>query len=189
MSQRDLHRLYDVFKEQAEAISARVYRVKDPRSAGELLTRIVQELNATIIGAARSDLVKACLDAADKSQLTVFTQNLQQQAKDIHLGLSEVDLAIAETGTLMQNSTALDQRLVSTLPPVHVALVHTGRMVEYFVDAIDLLNDKAGDLPGYTAFISGPSRTADIERVLTIGVHGPKELYIIFVDHPGGDLN
>jgi len=187
MGKKDIDRLYNVFKEQAEAVSARVYRVKDPRDAGRRLTQIFQELNVSNVITAQSDLLRECLGAADTGKVTVYAENLREHSEDAHLGLSEADLAIAETGTLVQDSTALEQRLVSTLPPVHVALVRTGRLVEHFVDALELLNHERAELTGYIAFISGPSRTADIERVLTIGVHGPEQLHIIFVDRPGGE--
>lgn len=187
MGKKDIDRMYNAFKEQAEAISARVYRVKDPHSAGGLLTQLFKRLNISNVITTQSDLVRECLGIADTGGVTVYAENLRQYAENAHLGLSEVDLAIAETGTLVQDSTALEQRLVSTLPPVHVALVHTEQLVEHFVDAVELLSFKRADLPGYIAFISGPSRTADIERVLTIGVHGPEQLHIIFVDQPGGE--
>ncbi len=178
--------LFTKFKEQAEAISARVYRVHDSSAAGRQLENIIKELNIKKIAAAKSGLVADCLKALNTQDVAVHTSDLRRHAEDAELGLSEVDMAIAETGTLAQDSTALDQRLVSTLPPVHVALVRIDRQVDKFVDAVDYFNEQ--DLmPGYIAFISGPSRTADIERVLTIGVHGPEQLHIIFVDQAGGE--
>ena len=188
MTKNKMEQLFIKFKEQAEAISARVYRVNDSSAAGRQLDAILKELKAKTIVAAESGMVADCLKALNTEDVTVHTRDLRQHAADAELGLSEVDLAIAETGTLAQDSTVLNQRLVSTLPPVHVALVSTNRLVDNFVDAVDHFYAK-DTLPGYIAFISGPSRTADIERVLTIGVHGPEQLYIIFVDQAGGEPN
>lgn len=187
MAINDLERMYSNFKEQAEALSARVYRVANPAGAGRQLSEILKDLKVNKVVAAASGLVQECLKAADTGGIMVYTDNLRQHAEDAVLGLSEMDLAIAETGTLVQDSTSLDQRLVSTLPPVHVALVRTSRLVERFGDAIEFFNERRADFPGYISFISGPSRTADIERVLTIGVHGPGELHVIFVDKSGGE--
>lgn len=173
--------------EQAEAISARVYRVSDPAGAGVQLAAIIKQVGAGKMVAARSELVDKCLDVIDADGIEICTGDLRMHCEDAGLGLSEVDLAIAETGTLVQDSTSINQRLVSTLPPVHVALVRTERLVEYFGDAMDVLNSRRTNLPGYISFISGPSRTADIERVLTIGVHGPEQLHIIFVDEAGDE--
>ncbi|WP_243131605.1 LutC/YkgG family protein [Desulfallas thermosapovorans] len=179
--------LYRRFMEQAEAISARVYRVSDPAGAGVQLAAIIKQVGAGKMVAARSELVDKCLDVIDAGGIEICTGDLRMHCEDAGLGLSEVDLAIAETGTLVQDSTSINQRLVSTLPPVHVALVRTERLVEYFGDAMDVLNSRRTNLPGYISFISGPSRTADIERVLTIGVHGPEQLHIIFVDEAGDE--
>ena len=90
---------------------------------------------------------------------------------------------MADTGTLVQDATAADKRLVSTLPFIHVALIATSGLR---ADMPAWLADVQPDAIGYLAMITGPSRTADIERVLTIGVHGPQRLIIVFVDQLGG---
>ncbi|WP_347488834.1 lactate utilization protein [Desulfoscipio sp. XC116] len=182
---KEMDKLYRQFMEQAEAISARVYRVCDPAGAGVRLAAIIKQVGAGKIAAARSELVDKCLDLIAAGGIEVCTGDLRKHCEDAGLGLSEVDLAIAGTGTLAQDSTDINQRLVSTLPPVHAALVRTERLVQHFSDAMDMLNSRRANLPGYISFISGPSRTADIERVLTIGVHGPEQLHIIFVDEAG----
>jgi L-lactate dehydrogenase complex protein LldG len=186
MDNLDIDGIYANFKEQAELIAARVYRATDPTEAGGLLARIILELQAQKVMAASSRLVDLCLEAAGDCGTTVHRENLRLRAEDADLGITEMDLAIAETGTLVQDSTDPGQRLAATLPAVHVALVRTDRLVPLFGDAIAWLNEKRTRLPGYVSFISGPSRTADIERVLTIGVHGPKQLHVIFVDREGG---
>ena len=78
---------------------------------------------------------------------------------------------------------AVEKRLVSTLPNIHIAIVETGRLVP---DMPAVFANIRPEQTNYISFITGPSRTADIERVLTIGVHGPEKLIIVFVDDAAG---
>lgn len=120
-------------------------------------------------------------------EVPVCRDNLRLHAAEADIGVSEADFAIAETGTLLCDATDINARLVSTLPPVHVALVNADRLVAGLGEAIGpYVRGDRGPLPGCLSFISGPSRTADIETILTIGVHGPSGLHIIFVGRPGG---
>ncbi|MCF8023757.1 MAG: lactate utilization protein [Clostridiales bacterium] len=186
VTNKPANEIIENFKKQAEALSANLYRVNDMKGAGEQLAKIVEDKGAKKIAAAPSGMVSGCLNAVEDLNTYVYSENLQLHVRDADIGLSEVGKAVAETGSLIQDGTVLDQRLVSTLPPVHVALVPTGGLIETFNEAIDYLNEKQ-EKPAYVSFISGPSRTADIERVLTIGVHGPGELHIILVDEAGGE--
>jgi L-lactate dehydrogenase complex protein LldG len=107
----------------------------------------------------------------------------RERAAAAKIGISQVDWALADTGTLVQDATAIDKRLVSTLPFIHVALIATSGLR---ADMPAWLEDVRPEQANYIAMITGPSRTADIERVLTIGVHGPERLVIVFVDQLGG---
>jgi L-lactate dehydrogenase complex protein LldG len=105
------------------------------------------------------------------------------------LGLTGVDLAIAETGTLVLVSGVGRPRSTSLLPPCHVAVFDRTALVESLRQVGVLLEAWHGDgrAPAGGAsinFITGPSRTADIELTLTRGVHGPKEVHAIFVEQP-----
>lgn len=182
----DFEELYRLFKSRAEAAAAEVHRVKDIREAGELLTTLVKESGTAKVAAAPSRLVAKCL-AGVSLPVPVYTEDLRTHAEEAHLGLSEMDLAVADIGSLQQDCTDINQRLVSMLPQVHVALVKTGSLVADLKEAFERLAQQKDRFPGYISFITGPSRTADIERVLTIGVHGPSQLKIIFIDEPGGD--
>lgn len=184
----DLEQLYQLFKTKAEAAAAQVYRVQTPAEAGKLIAQIAQETGANKIAAAPSPLVKKCLEGTSMP-VPVCTENLRTHAEDAHIGLSEMDMAVADTGSLQQDCTDINQRLVSMLPNVHIALVKTTSLVRDLKEAFAKLDRQKDRMPGYACFITGPSRTADIERVLTIGVHGPYELRIIFIDQPGGDTN
>jgi L-lactate dehydrogenase complex protein LldG len=111
------------------------------------------------------------------------TRELASQAR---FGISQMEWALADTGSLAQNATAIEQRLVSSLPTIHIALVPTSGILP---DMPTLLTKVKPSDCAYLAMITGPSRTADIERVLTIGVHGPERLVIVFVDELGGKNN
>lgn len=93
------------------------------------------------------------------------------------LGVTEADYLLPETGTLVLHSSAEKPRAVSLLPRIHLAIVHPDTlradMHQVFVEAKD---------HHYLVFITGPSRTADIELTVTLGVHGPKSLYVWMVD-------
>ena len=93
------------------------------------------------------------------------------------VGISTAQAGIAETGTLVLDSACERHRLVSLVPPVHIAIVNASAIVETLSEALAVLQKK--EVSPAITFITGPSRTADIELTLAIGVHGPRELYVI----------
>jgi L-lactate dehydrogenase complex protein LldG len=105
------------------------------------------------------------------------------------VGVTGVDLAVAETGTLVVVSGAGRPRSTSLLPPLHVALFDASALVESLAQVGVFLEAWHGAgspawRGGVINFITGPSRTADIELTLTRGVHGPKEVHAVFVETP-----
>jgi L-lactate dehydrogenase complex protein LldG len=104
------------------------------------------------------------------------SKDLALQAK---VGISQMDWGLADTGSLAQDATAVEQRLVSTLVEVHLAILPTRAILP---DLPSLLGRLDPGRMAYVSIITGPSRTADIERVLTIGVHGPERLVILCLD-------
>jgi L-lactate dehydrogenase complex protein LldG len=98
------------------------------------------------------------------------------------IGISSVDFAIAETGTLVVCAKPGQERMVSLLAPVHVAIVSRPQIVPDLFDVFDRLGALGFEnLPGNVAFITGPSKTGDIELQLTTGVHGPGKWHVIVV--------
>jgi len=96
---------------------------------------------------------------------------------DCDLGITTADFFIPETGTLGLTSSPLKPRAVSLLPLTHLAIITAKDLVSSLPDALIKFKNK-----GYLALISGPSRTSDIELILTLGVHGPKNLVVWFVE-------
>jgi L-lactate utilization protein LutC len=101
-----------------------------------------------------------------------------QEIFGFDVGISNAQAGIAETGTLVLDSARERHRLVSLVPPVHIAIIKASAIVETLGEALTLLRKDKEISPAIT-FITGPSRTADIELTLAIGVHGPQQLYVI----------
>ena len=118
-----------------------------------------------------------------KADLSFLKPPLRSHANDIHTALTPVDWGIAETGTLVLDSSSEDIRIATMLSETHVALLPASKIrpdvtaLESQIDAV-----LKADGSSYYAFITGASRTADIERVLAIGVHGPQELHILIME-------
>jgi L-lactate utilization protein LutC len=143
------------FKESVESVSGHCIIATD---TADVLSRIITDL---------------------KAQRIAYSDNAPN-AHDIFgfdVGVSTAQAAIAETGTLVLDSAVERHRLVSLVPPVHIAIVNASSIVETLSDALTLLQKE--EISPAITFITGPSRTADIELTLAIGVHGPQELYVI----------
>ena len=97
------------------------------------------------------------------------------------VGITGCFCAVAETGTLMLLSGPETFASASLLPETHIAIVEAGRIVAHMEDAFALARAERGELPRATNFISGPSRTADIEQTIVLGAHGPYRVHVILV--------
>ncbi len=90
---------------------------------------------------------------------------------------------IARTGSVVLSSAQQQGRTVSVYAPVHICIAYTDQLVYDIKDGLQLIKEKyQGNIPSMISFATGPSRTADIEKTLVVGVHGPKEVYLFLVD-------
>ena len=90
---------------------------------------------------------------------------------------------VARTGSIVMSAAEQSGRTVSVYAPVHICIAYTHQLVFDIKDALQSIKEKyAGSIPSFITFASGPSRTADIEKTLVTGVHGPKEVYLFLVD-------
>ncbi len=105
-------------------------------------------------------------------------------ARDADLvGITGCFCAVAETGTLMMCSSPDTPAAVSLLPETHIAIVRASRIVPYMEDAWNLARAELGSLPRAVNFISGPSRTGDIEQTIVLGAHGPYRVHLVIVEN------
>ena len=171
-----------------------VYQADGPEEAVDYIRTTVEELNAKLI--IRSDdqvfddiPVDQTLHNLDAHMLVMIRDCLQ--ATDIDpvtadLGITGVDYAIAETGTAVIAPRRGISRVASLFPPVHLAIVRSSQIVDN-LDDLYLLRRWAyyqgdHDMGSYLNFITGPSRTADIEQTLVIGAHGPRETHMVILE-------
>ena len=125
------------------------------------------------------DLQRLC----DDKGIGLVTEGLRAHLAGIDIGLTFVDYGIAETGTLVLDSSSEDLRLATMISEVHIAVLSKSRLRPDAFAIEKELQDNMRSTPNYTAFITGASRTADIERVLALGVHGPLELHILLLEN------
>ena len=98
-------------------------------------------------------------------------------------GITGCEALVAQTGSILVSSATCGGRGLSVLPPVHLVIATADQVVATLGDALEEARQRhAGRLPSMLSFITGPSRTGDIERILVLGAHGPRELIVIIVD-------
>ncbi len=180
----------DQFIESAKALSAEIHEAKNEQEVSSILTSLISSELGNRIGIAKSPLLDRIGKEIVGNKTLVTGVDLYKSPETVDIGVSEVDIGVAETGSLGQKAEEIDKRLVSTLPNLHIAILKKSTICASIVDAMAIAEQWVKqEEPSYIAFISGPSRTADIERVLTIGVHGPERLIIIIVDDQGGQIH
>jgi len=174
--------LFDTFKMRAEAVSAEVHRLTTKSEALDFIVAFLYAEQSRAVWVPGS-----LLDGVDRESLAAQIPGLtfdvtQDAAEAAHVGISQIECAIANTGTLVTDAAPVERRLASALPVIHLAIVPTDAIQPDMATALGRVHPGRS---GYISMITGPSRTADIERVLTIGVHGPSRLVIVFVDELG----
>jgi L-lactate dehydrogenase complex protein LldG len=179
--------LKKIMKEKAEAVMSIVAEIESLEEAFRYAVDITQKQNGGVLAApeleridvgALSSLKMLC----EEKGISLVTENLRVEIGKLHTGFTIADYGIAETATLVQDSGSEDLRIATMLSETHIAVLPVSRIKPDAMVLENELKDLMKSPPSYVAFISGASRTADIERVLTIGVHGPQELHILILN-------
>jgi L-lactate utilization protein LutC len=161
------------FKQRAIKLSSDVLDTNDRKEVPELLARYLSESKLPMRGVCWPSLSGLPWNAAG-----LEIESRPATNEDM-VGVTGAFCAIAETGTLMLLSGAETPAATSLLPETHVAVLDPQRIVATMEDAWDLLRKEYKQPPRAVNFISGPSRTADIEQTVTLGAHGPYRVLLI----------
>jgi L-lactate dehydrogenase complex protein LldG len=106
----------------------------------------------------------------------------QSSLADCEAAITSCKFLIARTGAIVLTSAQQEGRTASAYAPIHICIAYINQLVYDTKDALKLLKSSPGDFPSFITFAAGPSRTADIEKTLVVGVHGPKEVYLFLID-------
>jgi L-lactate dehydrogenase complex protein LldG len=175
----------------------RFLQVGSPAEAADAVAAVAQRLGARL--AVRSDhpvFQRVPLDSALRARgvqslgaaPAASDGSLRKAVWTAELGVTGLDYLVAETATAVLLSGHGLSRLASLLPPVHVVVAEAGQVVGSLEELLALLSEgrrgaflEGGALGSAMTFISGPSRTADIEQTLVVGAHGPKEAHLLLM--------
>lgn len=106
-----------------------------------------------------------------------------EDLESVDAGITGCDCLVSQTGSILVTAASAGGRALSVLPPHHVVIAHASQVVGDLSDALAVARaNHGGEAPAFLSFITGPSRTGDIERILVLGAHGPKELTVILLD-------
>ena len=173
----------DIFKASLEEVDGHCLIVHDETELVHALTEILRNLRQTKLSSLRiavsdSTEVRRLTELIDLDLDEVAVTPSAAEVFSFDIGISGAQAGIAETGTLLLDSARECHRLVSLVPPVHIAILDASQIVTTLGDALSLMRKDEQVSPIIT-LVTGPSRTADIELTLAIGVHGPQELYVV----------
>ena len=186
------------FTKRYESLGGHVHVVSSAEAAAEAALEIVRERGGTRVAIAglEEGLATAFDRALADGGLEVLrepftTIKLPHGIDEAQVGITGAAFGIAQSGTLAEVATNDAVRLVSGLPRAHIGVVRASEIVERFEDAAPRLraifNEHGGACT--VSFISGPSRTGDIELILTLGVHGPEAAYVIVLQDAEGRVS
>ena len=172
----------EAFRASLEAVGGRCTVVDDQVAAATAVKQILEQTHARQIAVSNSPLVRSVVDQIE-SDAVVLLDAEASALFDCDVGVTGAQWAVAETGTLVLESDRERHRLTSLVPAVHIALIYANRVRQTLGEVLQAISEQGPDALSRTVtFITGPSRTSDIELTLAIGVHGPAELYVIIIE-------
>jgi L-lactate dehydrogenase complex protein LldG len=163
------------FRERAQELSSTVEEIGAMAELPGAVARYLRDAGLPLAGSCWAQF--GALDWGAQG----ITMQPRAANGDDKVGLTGVFCAVAETGTLMLRSSPATDSTNSLVPDTHIAVVPTSRIVRSMEAGWDLLRREHGELPRQVAFVSGPSRTADIELTLVLGIHGPYRVHIVLL--------
>ncbi len=182
---------WDRFQKELDGVSGRFHLAKDMDGAREIVRAVLKEHSVRsamrwedeLLDSLRLDELLA--DAGVEILSPRADSAFFERAARADMGITAAHGVLVESGTVVVKASAGQGRSVSLLPPVHLAVVRQDQRMESVLDLPPFLRglrDQNGRLPSAFHLITGPSRTADIEITIVLGVHGPRALHVLALD-------
>jgi L-lactate dehydrogenase complex protein LldG len=180
------------FQSALDAVQGVCHRVTSDSGAAEVIQAIVADLEIRRVVRSDDEIVIDILEEVVGGFELLDPDRDRREMLECDLGISRATVGVAEHGTIVMTSGDAAgargrgterQRLVSLLPETHVALLAASDIVRTWDQALEGVGSERDRLPPTVTFATGPSRTADIELELVLGVHGPRNQHVIVLEH------
>ena len=173
----------DLLVKNLAALRAAVLRVADPAAAAVTVAALAHERAWRRVAWHAHPLVAPVAAALPCETHLVGPADFDKNVlESCDAGITSCETLVAQTGSILVSSRTCGGRAISILPHVHVVIATVDQVVGTLADGLHAAKQRhGGHLPSMLSFITGPSRTGDIERILVLGAHGPKELLVVLV--------
>ena len=179
------------FRRRLESVGGSCSVFQHGHEAACELERLIEEAGARRIAVSDAPLLRTLISHVNTgAELLSEEAVLAGELFECEVGITSAQWAIAETGTLVLESERERHRLISLIPPVHIAVIAAQRIVATMSEALARVRGQGrGDLSRAVTFITGPSRTADIELTLALGMHGPRALHVLVISDDSNNIS
>jgi len=172
-----------LFRERSIQLKTDFRIVANPEAAIATMSVLREQHRWTLAAAHHHPLIDPIIESIGIDTVFVEERPETKALERCSVGITGCDALIAQTGSILVTSRSAGGRSLSVLPPHHVVLATPDQLLADLPEAFELLRLKYRDrYPSFAGLITGPSRTGDIERILVLGAHGPRNLTIILVD-------
>ena len=172
------------FAENAQNASVEIKIVKSYKDAIADILKIAKATDAKMIAGVGADECEELADvyAEVNKSFKVYTDkfDIVKNKNELDIGITLGEFGVGETGSICVDNYAYEARIASMLPLINIIFMPKNYIVNNMQDAFDVLAKVFWK--GYSGFVTGPSRTSDIERVLTLGVHGPSRVILFAIE-------
>lgn len=166
------------FKTNLEMIGGQVFLIKSKSEIADQVKEICNEKNHDNI---------FCTDPKLQEILqgSIEIDSDENSFLELNIGITSCEFLVAHLGSVVISSAQISGRRLNVFPETHIVLAHESQLTGYLDEALEKLQNKyKNELPSLISNITGPSRTADIEKTLVMGMHGPKSLIVIISKEP-----
>ena len=171
-----------LFAERSESLKTEFLSCADEAAASAQLKLLSDREGWESVAFPADSEIQGLLTDISIAKLEVSRSTAKTDLEKVSAGITGCDALVAQTGSVLLTARSGGGRALSVLPVHHVVVATSSQLVPDLPAAFDLLERKyAPDFPSFMTFITGPSRTGDIERVLVLGAHGPRKLTVILV--------
>lgn len=172
-----------ILAENLGRLKAELHSVADAAAAAAFLEALARDRGWKRVALHGHPLVEAAVRDLRCDTHRVDADTFDKDALEAcDAGITACEALVAQTGSVLVSSATCGGRSLSVLPHVHVVVATADQVVPTLAAALDAARSRhGGQLPSMLSFITGPSRTGDIERILVLGAHGPKELFVLLV--------